>query len=58
MGKVTIWVKYFVFIHFRVNCFSTLVNIKTKPRNKRDCEPEPRCALSATKPQIKNSYIL
>nr|XP_039257154.1 protein ZBED8-like [Styela clava] len=33
--------------------FSTLVNIKTKQRNKLQCESDMRCALSATVPRIK-----
>ena len=33
--------------------FSTLVNVKTKCRNKLDCEADMRCALSSTKPHIK-----
>ena len=36
------------------NGFSTLVNIKTKSRNKLDCEADLRCALSATHPRIKH----
>ena len=32
--------------------FSALVNIKTKARNKLDCEVDLRCALSATNPRI------
>ena len=33
--------------------FSALVNIKTKARNKLDCEADLRCALSSVKPRIK-----
>ena len=33
--------------------FSALVNIKTKHRNKLNCEADLRCVLSATKPRIK-----
>lgn len=36
------------------NGFSTLVNIKTKRRNKLECEADLRCALSATNPRIKH----
>ena len=53
------WAKY-VHIYKRVgslvipnNSFSALVNIKTKSRNKLDCESDLRCALSAAKPRIK-----
>ena len=35
------------------SCFSVLVNIKTKARNKLDCEADLRCALSSAKPQTK-----
>ena len=43
----------FSFTYLCESGFSTLVNIKTKPRSKLDCEADLRCALSATKPQIK-----
>jgi hypothetical protein len=33
--------------------FSALVSVKTKARNKLDCEADLRCALSSTKPRIK-----
>ena len=32
---------------------STLVSVKTKFRNKLECEADLRCALSSTKPRIK-----
>ena len=43
--------------------FSALVSMKTKFRNKLECETDLRCALSSTKPRIKrlvsqNSCIL
>ena len=33
--------------------FSALVSMKTKFRNKLECEEDLRCALSSTKPRIK-----
>ena len=33
--------------------FSTLVSVKTKSRNKLECEADLRCALFSTKPRIK-----
>ena len=33
--------------------FSTLVSVKTKSRNKLECEANLRCALFSTKPRIK-----
>ena len=33
--------------------FSTLVSMKTKFRNKLECEADLRCALPSTKPRIK-----
>ena len=33
--------------------FSALVSMKTKFRNKLECEADLRCALSSTKPRIK-----
>ena len=33
--------------------FSTIVSVKTKSRNKLECEADLRCALSSTKPRIK-----
>ena len=53
-----------IFIHLLLwSGFSTLVKMKTKSRNKRDCEADLRCAWCATKPRIKlwipkNCYIL
>ena len=53
-----------IFIHqLAQSDFSSLVNIKTKPRNRLECEADLRCALSATNPRIehfvsKNSYNL
>ena len=33
--------------------FSALVSVKTRARNKLDCEADIPCALSSTKPRIK-----
>ena len=39
--------------YFCESGFSALVSIKTKFRNKLECEADLRCALSSTKPRIK-----
>ena len=62
-----VW-RYVPFFHFHrhILCksgFSALVSMKTKFRNKLECEADLRCALSSTKPRIKrlvsqNSCIL
>ena len=43
----------FSFTYLCESGFSALVNIKTKARNKLDCEADLRCALSSVKPRIK-----
>ena len=49
--------RYVPFFHFHphiyVSGLSTLVSVKTKSRNKLECEADLRCALSSTKPRIK-----
>ena len=39
--------------YLRESGFSALVSMKTKFRNKLECEADLRCALSSTKPRIK-----
>ena len=36
------------------SAFSTLMNVKSKQRNRVEVEQDVRCALSSTEPRIKN----